>query len=314
MRCEIFYYKGQEDLDIHTYKYFDGNVEAKAVVQISHGMAETAYRYKSFAEILVKNGYIVYINDHRGHGKTAKVVENVGCLSENNGFDDLVDDMYSLTNIIKSENKNLPIFLFGHSMGSFASQKYIIEHGKEIDGVVLCGSCGSQGIILSVGEIISLIMCKVKGRRYKSTLLDKIVFGNNNKGLEDVKTSVDWLSRDREEVEKYIDDPFCGTVFSCGFFYDFFRGLKYIEDKNNFSDIPVDLPIFIISGDKDPVGKNGKGVKDLYNRYNSLNVRDLSMKLYKDARHEILNEINREEVINDIVCWLDRRVFAWQTD
>lgn len=302
MKCTNFTFKGEEGLDIYTYKWEDENIKKpKAVIQIAHGMAETAQRYETFAKVLTKNGYIVYINDHRGHGKTAKIIENVGHLAEKEGFRCLVEDMYTLTNIIKKENEDLPIYLFGHSMGSFASQRYIMDYSNNLSGLILCGSNGKQGIILNLAHLIINREIKKYGRRSKSNKINNLIFGGEIIRRNE-KTKFDWLSRDKEQVEKYINDPFCGVVCSCGFFYDLVQGLKEIEDKENLKKVPLDIPIYIISGDKDPIGKNGKGVLRLRDRYIKLGVKDVTCKLYKDGRHELLNEINREEVFEDIIC------------
>ncbi|EGT3796320.1 alpha/beta hydrolase [Clostridioides difficile] len=308
MKCTNFTFKGEEGLDIYTYKWEDENIKKpKAVIQIAHGMAETAQRYETFAKVLTKNGYIVYINDHRGHGKTAKIIENVGHLAEKEGFRCLVEDMYTLTNIIKKENEDLPIYLFGHSMGSFASQRYIMDYSNNLAGLILCGSNGKQGIILNLAHLIINREIKKYGRRSKSNKINNLIFGGEIIRRNE-KTKFDWLSRDKEQVEKYINDPFCGVVCSCGFFYDLVQGLKEIEDKENLKKVPLDIPIYIISGDKDPIGKNGKGVLRLRDRYIKLGVKDVTCKLYKDGRHELLNEINREEVFEDIICWLNNKI------
>ncbi|HBH2746801.1 alpha/beta hydrolase [Clostridioides difficile] len=308
MKCTNFTFKGEEGLDIYTYKWEDENIKKpKAVIQIAHGMAETAQRYETFAKVLTKNGYIVYINDHRGHGKTAKIIENVGHLAEKEGFRCLVEDMYTLTNIIKKENEDLPIYLFGHSMGSFASQRYIMDYSNNLSGLILCGSNGKQGIILNLAHLIINRETKKYGRRSKSNKINNLIFGGEIIRRNE-KTKFDWLSRDKEQVEKYINDPFCGVVCSCGFFYDLVQGLKEIEDKENLKKVPLDIPIYIISGDKDPIGKNGKGVLRLRDRYIKLGVKDVTCKLYKDGRHELLNEINREEVFEDIICWLNNKI------
>ncbi|WP_207064197.1 alpha/beta hydrolase [Clostridioides difficile] len=308
MKCTNFTFKGEEGLDIYTYKWEDENIKKpKAVIQIAHGMAETAQRYETFAKVLTKNGYIVYINDHRGHGKTAKIIENVGHLAEKEGFRCLVEDMYTLTNIIKKENEDLPIYLFGHSMGSFASQRYIMDYSNNLSGLILCGSNGKQGIILNLAHLIINHEIKKYGRRFKSNKINNLIFGGEIIRRNE-KTKFDWLSRDKEQVEKYINDPFCGVVCSCGFFYDLVQGLKEIEDKENLKKVPLDIPIYIISGDKDPIGKNGNGVLRLRDRYIKLGVKDVTCKLYKDGRHEFLNEINREEVFEDIICWLNNKI------
>ncbi|EGT2202802.1 hydrolase, alpha/beta fold family protein [Clostridioides difficile] len=308
MKCTNFTFKGEEGLDIYTYKWEDENIKnPKAVVQIAHGMAETAQRYETFAKVLTKNGYIVYINDHRGHGKTAKIIENVGHLAEKEGFRCLVEDMYTLTNIIKKENEDLPIYLFGHSMGSFASQRYIMDYSNNLSGLILCGSNGKQGIILNLAHMIINREIKKYGRRSRSNKINDLIFGGEIIRRNE-KTKFDWLSRDKEQVEKYINDPFCGVVCSCGFFYDLIQGLKEIEDKENLKKVPLDVPIYIISGDKDPIGKNGKGVLRLRDRYIKLGVKDVTCKLYKGGRHELLNEINKEEVFEDVICWLNNKI------
>ncbi|MCC0636711.1 MULTISPECIES: alpha/beta hydrolase [unclassified Clostridioides] len=307
MKCTNFTFKGKEDLDIYTYKWEDESIEnPKAIVQIAHGMAETAQRYEVFAKELTKNGYIVYINDHRGHGKTAKTVENVGHLAEKEGFRCLVEDMNTLTSIIKKENKDLPIYLFGHSMGSFASQRYIMDYSDNLSGLILCGSNGKQGIILNFAHLIINHEIKKYGRNSRSNKINDLIFGGESI-RRNKNTKFDWLSRDKEQVEKYINDPFCGVVCTCGFFYDLVQGLKEIEDKENLKKIPLDIPIYIISGDKDPIGKNGKGVLRLRDRYIKLGVKDVTCKLYKDGRHELLNEINKEEVFEDVICWLNEK-------
>lgn len=301
-----FVFKSEDGTDVFVYNWLpDDGVKTKGIVQISHGMAETAKRYERFAELLTENGYIVYANDHRGHGKTAKTIEDLGYLADEDGFNWLVKDLHKLTNIIKKENDSMPLFLFGHSMGSFAGQKYIMLNGNELDGLILSGSNGKQGIILNVGTIVAKREVKKNGRKAKSTKLDKLSFGGFNKEFKPNRTDFDWLSRDNDEVDKYMDDPFCGTVFTAGYFYDFLTGLKEIEDEDNLRMIPKDLPIYIFSGDKDPVGKFGKGVINLVNRYKKYGVKDISYKLYKDGRHEMLNEINRDEVMDDIINWLD---------
>ena len=308
MKSSEFYFKSTKDnLDIHVYKWEPENKNPIGIVQISHGMSETAIRYEYFAKNLTDNGYIVYINDHRGHGLTAKTIDNVGYLADSDGFTYLVEDINTLTNIIKEENEDLPIFLFGHSMGSFASQRYIMEYGNNIDGLILSGSNGKHGFILNIAEKIINYEIKRKGRLHRSKALDSLIFGGNNKKFKSPRTEFDWLSRDEKEVDKYIEDPFCGVLFTCGFFYDFIKGLQEIEDKENLKKVPLDLPIYIMSGDKDPIGKNGKGVLRLRDRYIKLGVKDVLCKLYEGGRHEMLNETNKDEVIRDILNWINEK-------
>lgn len=306
MICSNFYFTSKIDnKHIYTYKFeCDENVTVKGVVQISHGMAEHGKRYESFAKLLTDNGYHVYVNDHRGHGKTAKNLKNAGYLANENGFDCLVDDIHTLTEIIKEENKDVPLILFGHSMGSFASQNYAIKYGDEIDGLILSGSNGDFGGKLNLANIIVKSTCKIKGRKYVSEFIDSLFFGSNNKGFKPYRTDYDWLSRDEKEVDKYINDSMCGFKCTCGFFEDFIQGLKFIENRQNIVKIRKDLPILIISRDKDPVGNNGKGLLNLKIRYEKSGIEDVRCILYKGGRHEILNEINKEEVKEDVMKWI----------
>lgn len=301
----IFTFKSSDETEIFTYKWIPDDSKIKGIVQIAHGMAEHAERYDRFAKYLNKNGYIVYANDHRGHGKTAGAIEKLGYLADEDGFELLVKDLQTLSSIIKEEYPSLPLFLFGHSMGSFAAQRYIMLNGNDLDGVILSGSNGKQGLMLKIGSIIANREIKKHGRKAQSQKLHDLFFGGFNKSFTPSRTEFDWLSRDEKEVDKYIDDPYCGTVFTGGFFYDFLTGLIEVEDKNNIELVSKDLPIYIFSGGQDPVGKFGKGIINLYNRYKIHGVEDLKYKLYKDGRHEMLNEINKDEVMNDVVAWLD---------
>jgi len=305
MIVENFVFKDKGDLEIFVYKWLpDENVQVKGVVQVAHGMAETAARYEGLARALTNDGFIVYANDHRGHGKTAGQVSKLGDLGED-GFNSMVENMHELNERIKVENHDLPIFLFGHSMGSFLTQRYICLYGSGLKGTIISGSCGNQGITIDVARLIAKGEIKKIGRAGKSNKLDKLSFGSYNNSFKPNRTAFDWLSRDNGEVDKYIDDPFCGTVFTAGFFYDFLGGLKCIADQSEINNVPKDLPIYIFSGAKDPVGKNGKGVLKLVKAYKKHGIVDLTYKLYKDGRHEMLNEINKEEVIVDVIKWIN---------
>lgn len=309
MILKNFTFKSDEGTDIYVYNWRpDEEIQIKGVVQIAHGMAETAARYERFAKVLTDNGYKVYIHDHRGHGNTAKTIENLGYLAEKDGFKWLVEDVHKLSEIIKKENPALSLFLFGHSMGSFVTQRYIMLYGKELKGTILSGSNGKQGPILNIGAFLAKREAKRNGRKAQSSKLDKLSFGSFNNAFKPNRTAFDWLSRDNDEVDKYIKDPFCGTVFTCGFFYDFLSGLKEIEKDENIALVPKDLPVFIFAGDKDPVGKNGKGIIKLFNTYKKFNIKDVTYKLYKDGRHEMLNESNRDEVMSDVINWLNNHV------
>lgn len=306
MKSIDFTFTTSDDINVYCKKWVDAdNSEPKGVVQIAHGMAEHIARYELFAKSLVNAGYIVYGNDHRGHGKTGKETNSIGYFAEDNGFDRVVEDMYELTTLIKNEHPTLPIFLLGHSMGSFLTRRYIQLYGSQIEGVLLSGTGGNPGFIGKMGIAIAKQEMKRKGGQTQSPLMNKLTFGSYNKSFKPARTEFDWLTRDEQEVDKYIEDPLCGGIFTSGFYYDLLTGIAVIYNDEENKKIPLDLPIFLLSGDKDPVGNFSKGVLQASEVYKKLGMRNVTVRLYKEGRHEILNEINKEEVYQDIIDWLN---------
>lgn len=305
MISQQFTFKNKDKIKIHVYKWSPKG-QAKGVIQIAHGMAEKASRYVYLAKAMTEVGFIVYANDHRGHGQTALSVKDLGYISDQDGFHDMVEDMKTLTQIIKKENPGLPVTLFSHSMGSFLAQRYIQLYGERINGVVLSGTNGKPKAILNLGIVLGKATMELGGRRASGKTLDALSFSRYNKKINPVKTKFDWLSRDAKEVALYVNDPYCGTPFPASFFYDLFRGMKKIHKKESLNQVPKDLPIYIFAGDADPVGDYGKGIIRLYKTYLSLGILDVTYKLYHGGRHEMLNEINKDEVIQDLIRWVDR--------
>lgn len=300
-----FTFIDEEGLEIVWYKWEPRGKEAKGVIQIAHGMTETALRYDYFAERLSDEGFVVYANDHRGHGYTAKCIEELGYVADSEGFNLKVRNMKQLTDMIKKENDDLPIILFGHSMGSFLSQKYVQLYGGEINGLILSGSNGKPYAYTKLGIVVSKIEMMLRGRKAKSKLMDKLSFGNFNSTFKPNRTQYDWLCSVEEEVDKYISDDRCGFICTTSFYYDLLKGIHDIHKKGNNEKVPEYLPIYIFSGDKDPVGYFGKGVMNLYNGYKGSGVKSVKCKLYKEGRHEMLNEHNKDEVIEDILNWIN---------
>lgn len=305
MQTKTLTFQDPQGYEIFVTKWLpDGDHPVKAVVQIAHGMAETAARYEQFAKSLTEAGYIVYANDHRGHGRTAGDIANVGYMGVD-GFNQAVEDMHQLRQITQTENQSLPLFLLGHSMGSFLTQQYIYQHGAGLQGVILSGTSGKRGFILNIGTILARGVIVLKGAKTASPFLDNLSFGSYNHRFKPNRTKFDWLSRDETEVDKYIADPFCGTVFSAGFFYDLCRGLRQIHRPDNQRHIPVDLPVYLFAGSMDPVGNFTKSIRHLIQTYHTLGIRDVAYQFYPDGRHEMLNETNRDEVTRDVIRWLD---------
>lgn len=309
---ENFKFKDSDGIELNVYKWVPEGKKI-GVVQISHGMTENVLRYDEFAKYLNLKGFIVYGHDHRGHGLTARTKEDLGYIADNEGFEWLVQDLYELIIKAKEENKDLPIYLFGHSMGSFVSQRFVELHGKEIDGLILSGSNGEPTKLTPFGIVVSGLEIKLFGRKHTSKAMDKLSFGNFNKKFKPNRTPYDWLCSVDSEVDKYISNEHCGFICSSSFFYDLLRGLKTIHKNENFKLIPNELPIYILAGDMDPVGFFGKGIINLYEKLRNTGIKDVQYKLYKNKRHEILNEDNKNEVMNDISKWLLDKVNSKNT-
>lgn len=296
--------RARDGLKIYVHCW-DQVEEPKGVVLIFHGMAEHGGRYEDFARHLNYSGYIVYANDLRGHGRTANSVEELGYIGED-GFNRIIEDEHDLLDDIKKKHPGLPVVVLGHSFGSLLAQDFITRYGNDISGVILSGSTKKEGMLISAGIVITSLFSKLFGNRRKIKLLDSITFFNYNKGIENPKSKFAWLSRDERIVKEYDEDPYCGTLFPVGFFYCLSRALKSLYDPEKLAAIPEDLPLLILSGSRDPFGEYGKGTAKLFEMYKALNIKDVKIKLYEGGRHEMLNEINKEQVYEDIVNWLDR--------
>ncbi len=302
-------FKTRDDRDIYVYSFENVEGEAKGVVQIAHGMSEHIARYEYVAKKLNQAGYLVYGNDHRGHGKSVTSKEELGILADENGFEKMAEDMFTLTKKIKEKHPNLPLFLLGHSMGSFLSQRYIMLYGNEINGVILSGSNGKNpALLMWVAKKVSSSEVKKLGRNVRSEKMNNMMFGSFNKSFKPNRTEFDWLSTVDSEVDKYIADDYCGFLFSAGAYKDLVDGISLISKSEEINKVPKNLPIFIISGTKDPVGNFGKGLQKLKNTYKSHGLKNVEMKLYDGDRHEILNEKDRDLVIKDIIEFIEKNL------
>ncbi|WP_426451906.1 lysophospholipase [Paenibacillus sp. S-38] len=305
MRSEEFTYEDEGGTNIHTYVWLpEEDKLLRGAVQIAHGMAETALRYRRFAEALTAAGYVVYASDHRGHGRTAGERSRLGSIGRD-GFRLMCAGMAQLTDLIRERHKELPVFLFGHSMGSFLTQRYMYTYPIKADGVILSGSNGPQGRKIHLGIWLAQRIAVRKGEEHRGSLLTQLTFGGYNRAFRPVRTPFDWLSRDEEEVDRYAADPDCGAVFPAHFWVEFFKGLAELHRREYLERIPKGLPLLLISGDRDPVGMMGKGVRRLEALYKAIGIKDVTVKLYPGGRHEMINEINRDEVTRDVLDWLE---------
>lgn len=288
--------------DNHIYYYLSWNIENsdKAIV-IAHGMAEHPVRYESFAKFLNNQGYDVYAIFHEGHGEINK--DKLGHF-EKNGFLDCVLNLDDLINKVRDTHNK--VILFGHSMGSFMSQEYLSRFSNHIDACILCGS-SSPNFIMKIASLIANTLYLLPNKNKPSDFMNKLGFGSYNKQFSPARTNFDWLSRDEKEVDKYIEDPYCGYVCTRGFFKSFITAYAKLHKKKKIKNIRKDIPIFIIGGTKDPVSNNGEGLRTLLVKYKENKINDVTLKFYEDYRHEILNEIDKEIVYHDIKDWLDSR-------
>jgi len=304
-------YQSFDDETIFYYQWkVKENVPLKGVVQIAHGIGEHARRYKSIAKKLNKKGYEVYANDHRIHGKSAKNNEFLGFYDGENYFSDAINDMRKLTEIIKEEHQNKKIILFGHSMGSLLSREYVTLYGDDLEALILSGTGAFIKGLGSFGLISTDFFSKLNGKHRSNEILKNLFFNQFNKKFKPNRTKVDWISSDEKQVDKFEADPLRIEDFSLGVFRDILKGSKKINKLEMFEITPKNIPIYIFSGDKDPVGEMGKGVKKVAQNYKKVGVQEVTLKLYEGGRHEMLNEINRNEVEKDLLNWLHKHIEA----
>lgn len=277
----------------------------KAAVQIVHGMAEHAGRYGRLAEALNAAGYAVYAADHRGHGRTARTPEDLGFLAESGGWRKCLDDVWSLNRRVALEHPGLPVFLLGHSMGSSLAMQFISEHGESLAGAALSGASGKPTALAAAGRLITRLERLRLGRRGKSKLVQSLSFDAFNKRFEPARTRFDWLSRDPAEVDKYVADPFCGFPVSVQLWIDLLDGWTRAASAESHRRIPKKLPIYFISGTHDPVSAGTRALNPLLAEWRAAGL-NVEHRFYPEARHELFNETNREEVTRDLVEWLEK--------
>ena len=276
--------------------------QPKAVLQIVHGMAEHIERYDRFARYLNQNSILVVGADNASHGKSISKDGIRGYFGAEHGWNSLIQDIQSVHSIIKQSYCDLPCILFGHSMGSFLARSYAARHGDDLDGFIFCGTAGKNPA-LPVAKVLARSEIRKNGASTPSRLLDKLSFGAYNNAFKPNRTPFDWLSRDEAEVDKYVDDPACGFVFTAAGFRGLFDGLGEVSGPQWARRVPK-RPILLIAGDADPVGANGKGVKQV-EAWLVQSGHRVKCILYPGARHELLNETNREQVSDDVRLFIE---------
>ena len=278
---DSFAFGAADGRKVFTYRWLPSG-PVRGVLQISHGMGEHALRYRVPLQPLLDAGIAIYANDHRGHGKTATSKDEFGDFGAA-GFAGLVDDMARLTKIARDGHPGKKLVLFGHSMGSFAAQIYVVEHSALIDGLVLSGSAAFDLLQAPSGGLRSI-----------------------GEGMGKTRTPFDWLSRDENEVDAYIADPLCGFTANDASRNSMFAAGAVAVDPKQLARIRKDLPLYIFAGDKDPINAELTRLRPLVERYRVAGIRDITTDFYHDGRHEMLNETNRDEVVRNLQNWLER--------
>lgn len=275
-----FRFAGADGTSIAAYRWASAGVAPRAVLQVAHGMAEHALRYRDRLAPLMDAGWVIYSQDHRGHGATSLSTEALGDFGVD-GAEAVINDTLRLTEIARAENPGRPLILMGHSLGSFFAQAYVFDHGDRIDGLVLSGTAAF-------------------GDRPATPRP-----GGPNAAIENPRTDYDWLSRDEAEVDAYIADPLCGFPRQPSAAESFARVSKRLSDPAEIAKIPKGLAIYVFVGDKDPVNRELELLHPLVDRYRAAGLERLTVKIYPGGRHEMLNETNRDEVLADLSAWLE---------
>ena len=308
MTREELYYDSRDGISkIHALRWIpDG--EIKAIFQIVHGMAEHIERYDDFACFMADKGYLVVANDHLGHGKSCADKSKKGYFCENDPVTVVVRDVHRLKKKTQEKYPGKPYIILGHSMGSLMLRNYIFRYGKGIDGAIIMGTASHPAYLTTGGKLLIRIMAAFKGWEYRSRFTDGLVNGKPNARIKDSRTDFDWLSREDSVVDKYISDEDCGFLFTLNGHYTVVDSVARLNNKKELEKMPKDLPVLFVSGEEDPVGEYGEGVKRACEQFLAAGMKNTSMKLYPGARHELLNEIGRAEVYADMLDFAERIV------
>lgn len=301
---ESGHYKSTDTVNDIAYCVYTPKTKIRAIIQVSHGMCEHFGRYEEFAVFMASKGILVCGNDHLGHGNSVSTLEDLGYFGEENGWRYMVRDLRTLTAMMKKQYPDVPYFLLGHSMGSFAVRAYIADFSEKIDGCILLGTNGGE-TIARLGEAVCRQMIKKNGSHHRSETLDKLSTGLYNERIPDNKTHLDWTTRDAAEIEKFLADERTNFIFTANGFLDLVQLLSYVTRAEWASEVPKELPILLASGDCDPVGNYGRGVMRVFEAL-SAEGNNAEIRLYAGMRHELLHEIGKEEIFDELYLWIEK--------
>lgn len=307
---EEFYFDSRDgESRLHAVRYRpEDESQIRCILQVVHGMAEYAERYEEFARFLTERGFLVTGDDHLGHGKSVGGKGKYGYFCERDPATVLVRDVHRLKKLTEEKYPNVPYIIMGHSMGSFIVRNYLFRYGGGISAAIIMGTGMQSRSTLKMAKAAAKVQKLFCGARHTSRLIDRLAFGSYGRKVANPRTSWDWLSRDEERVDRYIADPMCGFTFTVNGFQALFELVSRLHDPQNLAAIPKMLPVLMVSGDADPVGDYGKGVRKAYESLVEAGLVNIKLKMYKGGRHELLNETNRDEVMKDILDWAQSTV------
>lgn len=306
--CDVFTFPSSDGLHLVSAVWWRPQGTPRGVVQLVHGISEYMGRYDSFARFLAGQGFAVVGHDHLGHGKTARDASEYGWFGDKDGWKYVLEDTHALFLRASEAYPDLPYFLMGHSMGSFVVRGYLIFWPGTVTGAILSGTGQEPPLTVAAGRLLSALLTRVSGPRAHSKLLNALSMGAYNKQFKPNRTGADWISRDTAVVDTYCADPLCRFLPTVSMFHDMMVGLQLLAKRENLRRMATDTPVLFFSGDRDPVGASGKGVKKVAGWFRKAGVKDITLKLYPEGRHEMLNELNREQVYQDILDWLEKHM------
>ena len=279
----------------------------RGIVQIVHGMSEHTGRYEHVARFLHKHGYLVCGGDHLGHGKTASDGK-YGYFAPKSGWELVVGDVRRLRELNEETYPGVPYVMLGHSMGSFLTRTYLICWPGTLDGAVLSGTGQEPALLVMLGKWLAAGIGALRGGDYVSPLVHRISIGAYNRKFKPNQSHVDWLSRDKNMINAWLKDPMCMVQPTVAMFGDMMGGLQFIASPENLGRMNLETPVLFLSGDRDPVGGMGRGVKKVVDMFRKAGCEDVTLKLYPEGRHEMFNEINRQQVMEDLLAWLEQKL------
>ncbi len=303
-----FYYPSKDRLtQIHAIEWIP-ETEVRGILQIAHGMVEFIDRYDRFANFMASQGFYVVGNDHLGHGKSVRDEAQYGYFAKHDGNFCVLGDMQQLREDSRKKYPGVPYFLLGHSMGSFLARQFIEKFGEGLSGAIIMGTGYQPVATLDLGIALTSVFQQARGGHYRSTTINNMALGSYNASFEPARTKNDWLTKDEAIVDAYEANPLNQFVFTVNGYYNLFRGMRYAQRQVNLDKIPKTLPILVVSGQNDPVGNFGKGPETVAQSYRQTGIRDVTLKLFPDDRHEILNEFDKEAVDRFLLNWIEERM------